>query len=438
MIGRSKVQTLKLGPDLQQKYVEQGLVAVGETITSQVWIGSIPSSATVEQVQQLFSQFGEITHIRFVAESSCAFVTFASAEAALNSLSLDGFNGFGSSLSLNIGKQRRYLWVGGLDPHCTEEDLTQLFLNCGEVESVRLMPKSNVCYFLFLYHLDLTHVTQSAFINMKDEAGALLAVETFDGTEWRGSTLAVNFQWVQLRSMSKFNKRSHGAGHRQVYVGNIPTGTTSAAVVAALESFGSIESVRCFSERGFAFVCFHSGRHAAAAIASSIDTPIDIDGNVLILQLSHPIKPPRGAANALPVASIHTNSLHDPTNHRLSPSSAPSLSISTTTGSSLLSLSQLQQQQQLLQQLLQQQLIQQHLAQQHQQQLIQHQFLMQLANSSHLQLSPTSPAVTSSNPQLLVAQQQPQLVYSPLQSNRLLQSPYIPMNFSFNANQRPF
>jgi RNA recognition motif-containing protein len=51
--------------------------------TSTLWIGLIPSSITIQNIQRIFHRYGIIVSARVLRHKNCAFVTFKRAESAI-------------------------------------------------------------------------------------------------------------------------------------------------------------------------------------------------------------------------------------------------------------------------------------------------------------------------------------------------------------------
>ena len=93
------------------------------------------------------------------------------------------------------------LFVGNLSFQTTEDDLTGLFAQAGEVESVRIITDR-----------DTGRSRGFGFVEMGDD-NAEKAIAQFNGTELRGRALTVN----EARPVDRKDFVSRGAGQRRRY-----------------------------------------------------------------------------------------------------------------------------------------------------------------------------------------------------------------------------
>ena len=105
----------KKAPDT--KPAVRNVLQPGEIPSQCVWVGNVSPELTKEEFQAEFEKCGEVRLIRMFPRSKCAFVTFATPEAALASLALEGKLLGSMCLTLNVGKASRHLWVGNIDPN---------------------------------------------------------------------------------------------------------------------------------------------------------------------------------------------------------------------------------------------------------------------------------------------------------------------------------
>ncbi len=73
------------------------------------------------------------------------------------------------------------LYIGGLSYNTTEDSLADLFAQCGQVDSVKI-----------IFDRDTNRSKGFAFVEMSTEAAAADAIKAFDGQEFDGRRLAVN------------------------------------------------------------------------------------------------------------------------------------------------------------------------------------------------------------------------------------------------------
>src|SRR5256884_8292145 len=89
------------------------------------------------------------------------------------------------------------LYVGNLSFQTMERELSELFAQAGQVESVQIITDR-----------DTGRSKGFAFVQMSDDAAAAKAIERFSGKEVNGRALTVN----EARPMEKRDSGSRGGG----------------------------------------------------------------------------------------------------------------------------------------------------------------------------------------------------------------------------------
>jgi len=292
-----------------------------------VWVGNVAPEVTEEVFRKEFDIFGTVTQLRMFKKSRCAFVTFQTAKEAKDSLALEGKQLGSMKLTLNVGSASRHLWVGNVGPDVTEEALREAFGEFGEIESVRVL-RANNC----------------AFVNFSTADEALKAAEEMNGKALGEKELVINFQWMD--SHRKNGPRgSGGNGHgnngnatgngggsnkggrgghkngttqvvgqfatygsvsyadspsfpsaktilrtrefqqpsRQLFVGNIGGSTSEANLWSLFSSYGELEDIKEFPDRGYAFVVFRSIHDAVWAREQMSVYPPILGGRALVV-----------------------------------------------------------------------------------------------------------------------------------------------------------
>jgi len=79
---------------------------IGPPPCRNLWLGNIAPEVNEEQIRQSFAQFGKIEKIRILPQKGCAFVNFATLDAAINARkSMQGATFCGRQLKINFGKE---------------------------------------------------------------------------------------------------------------------------------------------------------------------------------------------------------------------------------------------------------------------------------------------------------------------------------------------
>jgi len=180
---------------------------------NKLFVGNLPFKATVDDVKDLFSQHGKITDV-FIPMNSYgdprgfAFVTCAQEDLEAVMAATDGAELMGRTLSVNpplkagekeerkktAAPRRQKLYVGNLSFYTTEETLTEVFEEFGEVFD---------CY--IPEDPDRGSSRGFGFVTMSTEAGTE-AVEALDGCELDGRIISVNEAQAKRKTSNDYNQ----------------------------------------------------------------------------------------------------------------------------------------------------------------------------------------------------------------------------------------
>jgi cold-inducible RNA-binding protein len=93
------------------------------------------------------------------------------------------------------------IYVGNIPYNASEEDLRELFSECGEIESLKIMKDQ------------FTDRSKGfGFIEMVNEEDAKKAIAALNGKDFKGKALTVAEARPQQKRQQGFNKRSGGYG----------------------------------------------------------------------------------------------------------------------------------------------------------------------------------------------------------------------------------
>jgi len=194
------------------KSLEKGQIKSQKTTKrddkNKLFVGNLPFKATIDDVRDLFSEYGEITDVFIPVNSygdprGFAFVTVAEGQLEAVREGTDGIELMGRTLSVNpplkpgekeaqkSRPRRQKLYVGNLSFYTTEETLTEVFEEFGEVFD---------CY--IPEDPDRGTSRGFGFITMDAEAGNE-AIEALDGCELDGRIIGVNE--AQAKRKTKFD-----------------------------------------------------------------------------------------------------------------------------------------------------------------------------------------------------------------------------------------
>ncbi|XP_018409836.1 PREDICTED: RNA-binding protein 4B-like [Nanorana parkeri] len=134
------------------------------------------------------------------------------------------------------------IFVGGVSPSASPEELKKLFERYGQV---------NECDILKNY----------AFVHMEREQDAHRAIGELHKQEFYGSHLTVEYATSKIRNATK------------IYVGNVSSRATTSQIKELFEKFGKV--VECDIVKNYAFVHMAKEREAMDAILHLNDTPLE-------------------------------------------------------------------------------------------------------------------------------------------------------------------
>uniref|UniRef100_A0A674I650 RNA-binding protein 14 n=1 Tax=Terrapene triunguis TaxID=2587831 RepID=A0A674I650_9SAUR len=134
------------------------------------------------------------------------------------------------------------IFVGGVSPSVTVDELKKLFEQYGQV---------NECDILKNF----------AFVHMEKEDEAHKAISELHKQEFYGAHLTVEYATSKIRNATK------------IYVGNVSSKATTAQIKELFEKFGKV--VECDIVKNYAFVHMAKEREAMDAILNLNDMPLE-------------------------------------------------------------------------------------------------------------------------------------------------------------------
>ncbi|KAI9284735.1 hypothetical protein BC943DRAFT_325493 [Umbelopsis sp. AD052] len=147
----------------------------------------------------------------------------------------------------------RSLWLGNIDSSLTVNDLTHLFGMYGPIESARVLLEKE-CAFVNFLRLEDALAAKDDLVN---KLNCRIA----------GHTVKVGFgkpEAIAQIGCNELGANSQGPT-RALWIGNLPNGTSSGALMAAFAPFGAIESARVLTHKNCGFVNFEQQEDAMLA-----------------------------------------------------------------------------------------------------------------------------------------------------------------------------
>lgn len=253
-----------------------------------IFIKNLDKTIDNKALHDTFSAFGNILSCKVVADEhgnskGYGYVHFETREAAdsaiekVNGMLLNGVKVFvGHHISRKERRSRleemkaqfTNVFVKNLDENFTEEDLSKLFSNYGEIQSAMLQKdengKSRGFGFVNFVHHDSAQAAVDA-LNDTEQNGRRIFVGRAQKRSERTDELRRQFEALKLERMSKF----HGVN---LYVKNLDENVSEEQLRMEFTPFGSITSLKVMTDernvsRGFGFVCFSVPEEAARAIS---------------------------------------------------------------------------------------------------------------------------------------------------------------------------
>eukprot|EP01083_Nonionella_stella_P003633 10453_1 len=106
------------------------------TSASKVFVGGLPTSCTVEDVKNLFSQFGKMIQVAVHPKNYLGFLRMENLHNAQRAIAeLDGMTFRGRRINVSFAKNNSKIWVGDLAPWITDDLLIRAFFEFGELEA---------------------------------------------------------------------------------------------------------------------------------------------------------------------------------------------------------------------------------------------------------------------------------------------------------------
>ncbi|KAI0498881.1 hypothetical protein KFK09_019779 [Dendrobium nobile] len=144
----------------------------------------------------------------------------------------------------------RSVYVGNIHIQVTEALLQEVFQSTGPVEGCKLIRKEKSSY---------------GFVDYFDRRSAALAIVTLNGRHLFGQPIKVNWAYANTQ-------REDTSGHYNIFVGDLSSEVTDAALFACFSVYPSISDARVMWDqktgrsRGFGFVSFRNQQDAQSAI----------------------------------------------------------------------------------------------------------------------------------------------------------------------------
>lgn len=259
---------------------------VTEMPSNSLWVGNLSTDVTDADLMNLFAQFGALDSVTSYSSRSYAFIFFKHMEDAQAAKeALQGFFLRGNSIKIEFArpaKPCRNLWVGGISPAVSREQLEEEFSKFGKIDDFKFLRDRNTA---FVEYVRLEDASQALrMMNGKRIGGDQIRVDflrsqpvrrdqwpdTRDGHgQLQGRNVGMgDFQSGYKRPLhaQSSEMRRDGPPSKVLWIGYPPSVQIDEQMLHnAMILFGEIERITSFHSRHFAFVEFRSVDEARRA-----------------------------------------------------------------------------------------------------------------------------------------------------------------------------
>ncbi|KAJ1410492.1 hypothetical protein SESBI_21993 [Sesbania bispinosa] len=246
------------------------------TPSNNLWVGNLATDVSDSDLMDLFAQYGALDSVTSYSARSYAFVFFKrveDAKAAKNAL--QGFSLRGSSLKIEFArpaKPCKQLWVGGISPAVTKEDLEAEFRKFGKIEEFKFFRDRNTACVEFINLDDAAqamkimngkriggeHIRVDFLRSHSTKKDQLLDYGQFQGKSL-GPTDSYSGQKRPLHSQTLMGRKGDGQPSNILWIGYPPGVQIDEQMLHnAMILFGEIERIKSFPSRNYSFVEFRS------------------------------------------------------------------------------------------------------------------------------------------------------------------------------------
>ncbi|AFN82491.1 putative polyadenylate-binding-like RNA-binding protein [Encephalitozoon romaleae SJ-2008] len=218
-------------------------------MASKLFVSNFPESYSEENINLIFSPFGEIRSIKILREprmfSIVEFRDPLDAKAAIDSLNGRRLHGEGLSLHIEMAFDRkRRVIVSGIPSDSSSEELMRFFQYYGPIENITSSDHPQTIFIDFLSHKDAEMFLE---LNQKISFGK-------------------EKDRLSIKPFTKRERRDHiSSPERSIFIYNLPSKTTKTDLNDLFTKFGEIQSLGILSG-GKAFVNYERELSALKAI----------------------------------------------------------------------------------------------------------------------------------------------------------------------------
>ncbi|KAF7394070.1 hypothetical protein HZH68_010889 [Vespula germanica] len=262
-----------------------------------LYVGNLDASVSEDLLCALFSQIGAVKGCKIIREPGndpYAFVEFTNHQCAATALAAMNKRSFldkemkvnwatspGNQPKLDTSNHH-HIFVGDLSPEIETETLKEAFAPFGEISNCRIVR-------------DPTTMKSKgyAFVSFVKKSEAEAAIAAMNG-QWLGSR-CIRTNWSTRKPPPPRSERPRHSNNSKpnyeevynqssptnctVYCGGFTNGVTDELITKTFSPFGTIQDIRVFKDKGYAFIKFTTKEAATHAIESTHNT--EISGSIV-------------------------------------------------------------------------------------------------------------------------------------------------------------
>lgn len=268
-----------------------------ESNPTTLYVGNLDHSVSEELLCALFSQIGFVRGCKVIREPGndpYAFVDFGNHQAAATALGVMNKRVFldkemkvnwasspGNQPKLDTSNHH-HIFVGDLSPEIETQTLRDAFAPFGEISNCRIVRDPQTL-----------RSKGYAFVSFVKKAEAENAILSMNG-QWLGNR-SIRTNWSTRKPPPPRDARGRPNLAKQptydevynqssptnctVYCGGFSNGICDNLIQSVFAPYGSIQDIRCFADKGYAFIKFSSKEEATHAIEGVHNT--EINGQVV-------------------------------------------------------------------------------------------------------------------------------------------------------------
>ncbi|OXU25742.1 hypothetical protein TSAR_004570 [Trichomalopsis sarcophagae] len=262
-----------------------------------LYVGNLDVSVSEDLLCALFSQIGQVKGCKIIREAGndpYAFVEFtnhqcaATALAAMNKrvflnkeMKVNWATSPGNQPKLDTSNHH-HIFVGDLSPEIETQTLREAFTPFGEISNCRIVRDPQTL-----------KSKGYAFVSFVKKSDAEAAIAAMNG-QWLGSR-SIRTNWSTRKPPPPRSDRPRHAANSKpnyeevynqssptnctVYCGGFTNGITEDLITKTFSPFGTIQDIRVFKDKGYAFIKFTTKEAATHAIERTHNT--EINGSVV-------------------------------------------------------------------------------------------------------------------------------------------------------------